>query len=117
MSWDQVDDMLSTGLVTLGAHTHTHPDLRGLGVEQIEEEIGESNHLIEARTGQAPMHFAYPKGLWDEGAEKVVRANYSTAVLGGGSPVTQQRIPLGLAGCRSSGPIGISFSRARWRGG
>ena len=93
LSWDQVDDMLSTGLVTLGAHTHTHPDLRGLGVEQIEEEIGHSNHLIEARTGQAPKHFAYPKGLWDEAAEKVVRANYSTAVLGGGSPVTQDTDP------------------------
>ena len=33
LSWDQVDEMLSTGLVTLGAHTHTHPDLRGLSVE------------------------------------------------------------------------------------
>ena len=93
LSWDQVDDMLSTGLVTLGAHTHTHPDLRGLSVGAIEEEIGQSNRLIEARTGQAPRHFAYPKGFWDETAETVVRANYSTAVLGGGSPVSQNTDP------------------------
>jgi len=93
LSWDQVDEMLSTGLVTLGAHTHTHPDLRGMPVDQIEEEIGESNRLIEARTGHAPEHFAYPKGFWDETAETVVRANYSTAVLGGGSPVSQNTDP------------------------
>jgi len=93
LSWHQVDDMLSTGLVTLGAHTHTHPDLRGLSVEEIEEEVGESNRLIEARTGHYPEHFAYPKGLWDQTAETVVRANYSTAVLGGGSPVTQDTDP------------------------
>ena len=93
LSWDQVDEMLTTGLVTLGAHTHTHPDLRRLPVDQIEEEIGESNRLIELRTGQKPEHFAYPKGHWDEVAEKVIRAEYTTAVLGGGSPVSQDTDP------------------------
>ena len=93
LTWDQVDEMLSTGLVTLGAHTHTHPDLRGLSVGEIEEEIGGSNRLIQARSGQVPEHFAYPKGFWDETAENVVRANYSTAVLGGGSPVSQMTDP------------------------
>ncbi len=69
LSWDQVDDMLSTGLVTLGAHTHTHPDLRGLGVEQIEQEIGQSNHLIEARTGQAPDAFRLSERALGRGRE------------------------------------------------
>jgi peptidoglycan/xylan/chitin deacetylase (PgdA/CDA1 family) len=87
LTWDQVDEMLASGLVTLGAHTHTHPDLRGMSVDRVEQEIGESNRLIELRTGQTPRHFAYPKGYWDEGAETVIRDQYQTAVLGAGSPV------------------------------
>ena len=31
LTWDMVVEMVETGLVTLGAHTHTHPDLRGMG--------------------------------------------------------------------------------------
>jgi peptidoglycan/xylan/chitin deacetylase (PgdA/CDA1 family) len=89
LSWDQVNEMLDSGLVTLGAHTHTHPDLRGLSIDKIVEEIAESNRLIELRTGQEPRHFAYPKGYWDEMADKVVRDQYDTAVLGAGAPVSK----------------------------
>jgi peptidoglycan/xylan/chitin deacetylase (PgdA/CDA1 family) len=93
LSWGQVEDMLESGLATLGAHTHTHADMRGLPRDQIEHEIGESNRLIELRTGHFPMHFAYPKGYWDEGAEKVVSAVYSTAVLGAGDPISKDTNP------------------------
>jgi peptidoglycan/xylan/chitin deacetylase (PgdA/CDA1 family) len=93
LDWGQVADMLESGLVTLGAHTHTHPDMRGLPRDQIEHEIGESNRLIELRTGQVPMHFAYPKGYWDEGTEKVVSAVYTTAVLGAGAPISKDTNP------------------------
>jgi peptidoglycan/xylan/chitin deacetylase (PgdA/CDA1 family) len=97
LSWDQVEEMLESGLVTLGAHTHTHPDLRGLPRDQMEHEIGESNRLIELRTGQFPMHFAYPKGYWDPTAEAVVRAVYMSAVLGAGEPVSQDTNPFRIA--------------------
>jgi Polysaccharide deacetylase len=93
LTWDQVDEMLASGLVTLGAHTHTHPDLRGMPIDQVEQEIGESNRLIELRTGQAPNHFAYPKGYWDAPAETVIRDQYETAVLGAGSPVHRTTDP------------------------
>jgi peptidoglycan/xylan/chitin deacetylase (PgdA/CDA1 family) len=97
LSWDQVGEMLDTGLVTLGAHTHTHPDLRGMPIDRIEEEISESNRLIEMRTGQTPRHFAYPKGYWDETADKVVRDQYDTAVLGAGDPVRYTTNPNKIA--------------------
>jgi peptidoglycan/xylan/chitin deacetylase (PgdA/CDA1 family) len=93
LTWDMVREMLDTGLVTLGAHTHTHPDLRGMAMGEVELEIERSNELIEARTGQTPRHFAYPKGLWDPTAETVVRRHYDTAVLGAGDPVTGSTDP------------------------
>jgi peptidoglycan/xylan/chitin deacetylase (PgdA/CDA1 family) len=97
LNWDQVGEMLGTGLVTLGAHTHTHPDLRGMPVDQVADEIGESNRLIELRIGQVPLHFAYPKGYWDGGAETVIRRHYATAVVGAGPPVTQNTDPHRIA--------------------
>ena len=30
LTWDQINEMAGTGLVTIGAHTHTHPDLQNL---------------------------------------------------------------------------------------
>jgi peptidoglycan/xylan/chitin deacetylase (PgdA/CDA1 family) len=87
ISWDQVNEMLQTGLMTLGAHTHTHPDLQKLTGDQVAEELDRSNELIESRTGISPRHFAYPKGIWAAGAEPMIRARYETAVLGAGEPI------------------------------
>jgi peptidoglycan/xylan/chitin deacetylase (PgdA/CDA1 family) len=88
LSWDMIGEMVDSGLVTMGAHTHSHPDLRGLSVGEVEREIEQSNGIIERRTGQVARHFAYPKGYWDPQAETVVRRHYETAVLGAGPPVT-----------------------------
>lgn len=97
LNWGQVEEMLDTGLVTLGAHTHTHPDLRGMPLVAVEEEIGLSNEIITRRTGQAPRHFAYPKGYWDQVAEGPIRRAYATATLGSAGPVRsdtdRHRIP------------------------
>jgi len=93
LTWDMVGEMVDSGLVTMGAHTHTHPDLRGMRIADVEMEIEQSNELIERRTGVTPRHFAYPKGYWDPQAEKVVRRHYQTAVLGAGLPVTAATDP------------------------
>ena len=93
LTWDMVREMVDSGLVTMGAHTHSHPDLRGLRIADVEREIEQSNELIESRTGLAPRHFAYPKGYWDPQAETVVRRHYDTAVLGAGPPVTGETDP------------------------
>jgi peptidoglycan/xylan/chitin deacetylase (PgdA/CDA1 family) len=93
LTWDMVGEMVDSGLVTMGAHTHTHPDLRGMTVTAVEAEIGKSNELIERRTGQWARHFAYPKGYWDPQAEAVIRRYYDSAVLGAGAPVTAATDP------------------------
>ena len=93
LTWSMVNEMLATGLVTMGAHTHSHPDLRGMSMEDVQREVEMSNELIESRTGQTARHFAYPKGYWDPEAEKVVRRFYDTAVLGAGVPVSAKTDP------------------------
>jgi peptidoglycan/xylan/chitin deacetylase (PgdA/CDA1 family) len=84
-TWDQVEVMASSGLMTLGAHTHRHPDLTAIGVDEIEPDLTESNRLIEDRLGVRPVHFCYPYGWWSENAHRHVATMYETATLGSGA--------------------------------
>jgi peptidoglycan/xylan/chitin deacetylase (PgdA/CDA1 family) len=93
LTWDQVNEMISTGLVTVGAHTHTHPDLRHLSRDRIADEFERSNRLIVERTGIVPRHFCYPKGYWSADAEEEIADRYDTATLGAGHPVTERTNP------------------------
>ena len=93
LSWDQIRKMNATGLMTLGSHTHRHLDLRKLGSGIIEEELDVSNHLIQERLGVTLRHFAYPWGYWAEKAEPLVKARFSTAVLGAGRPIKPEYDP------------------------
>ena len=88
LTWRQVAEMVESGLATIGAHTHSHPDLRFLGSDEVAAELDMSNTLIQDRLGVDPRHFAYPKGWWSAGAELEVRKRYTTAVLGEGPPNT-----------------------------
>ncbi|MFT3768676.1 MAG: polysaccharide deacetylase family protein [Minicystis sp.] len=60
--WDQVEEMAVHPLVTIGAHTVTHPILRDLPREAARVEMVESRRRLEARLGQPVHHFAYPHG-------------------------------------------------------
>ena len=84
ISWDGLADMLSTGLATIGSHTHTHRVMRDLDLEEARDELDRSVGLIEDRLGVTPRHFAYPKAVAPSAAaEVVVRRRFDSAVLAG----------------------------------
>jgi peptidoglycan/xylan/chitin deacetylase (PgdA/CDA1 family) len=84
VSWAGLAEMLSTGLVTIGSHTHTHRVLAGATAEEAAGEVDRSIGLIEDRLGVTPRHFAYPKAIAPSAAaEVVVRRRFDTAVLAG----------------------------------
>ena len=91
LTWTQVKKMIDTGLVTVGAHTHSHPDLRTLSSDEITGEIETSNHLIYSRLGSPPSHFAYPWGYWAPNGDEIVRRKYSSAVLGATTLALRQK--------------------------
>lgn len=82
LTWDQVEEMMSSGLLTLGSHTHTHLDLRTADSGRVEEELARADGLITSMLGVVPRHFAYPWGYWSEVADRHVRARYESATLG-----------------------------------
>lgn len=96
ITWTQIAEMLDSGLMTIGAHTHTHADLRLCSSDDIEAELDVSNDLVHSHTGIKPIHFAYPWGYWSETAHPLVVERYATAVLGGSSsrrrPLDRHRI-------------------------
>ena len=84
LSWAGLRDAVATGLVTVGAHTHTHRLLDRCPLSVVRDELDRSNARIEDEIGSTPKHFAYPKAVRAGGlAEREVRRRYVTAAVAG----------------------------------
>lgn len=59
LTWQDVRDLQAQG-VSFGSHTVSHADLRSLGPEQIDYELGYSKEFIEQKLGVPVRSFAYP---------------------------------------------------------
>ena len=81
--WDQMGEMVRSGLVTVGGHTHTHADLSQTSVDLARRELDDCDRLVEARLGVRPRHFAYPWGFWTPATHSLVASRYETVALGG----------------------------------
>jgi peptidoglycan/xylan/chitin deacetylase (PgdA/CDA1 family) len=65
LTWQEVRELHAQG-ISFGSHTVTHPDMRSLGPEQIEYELGYSKEVIEQKLGVAVSSFAYPFAFPEE---------------------------------------------------
>jgi peptidoglycan/xylan/chitin deacetylase (PgdA/CDA1 family) len=87
LSWAGLRDALSTGLVTVGSHTHGHRLLDRVDGPEAAGELDRSIGLIEDRLGVPCRHFAYPKALLGSAAaEEEVRRRFRTAAVAGTRP-------------------------------
>ncbi len=81
MSWDQVAEMQTSGLVRFGSHTRTHTRLvEGLQATTAEREILGSAIDLEQRLGSPVEGFCYPNGDHSPAAVKLARIRYTHAV-------------------------------------
>lgn len=60
----QIREMVGSGLVEFGSHTHTHPRLENLTEEEFVNEVRQSQEIIGGLTGQKCHLFSYPKGFF-----------------------------------------------------
>jgi peptidoglycan/xylan/chitin deacetylase (PgdA/CDA1 family) len=87
LSWSALRDALTTGLLTIGSHTHDHLLLDRVSPSTAREQIDVSISLIEDRLGVHPMHFAYPKAIpGSPAAQAWVRHRFQSAALAGTRP-------------------------------
>ncbi len=62
MNWDEIRAMAEHPLVTIGAHTVNHRNLKRLSEADARHEVDGVSGILQAELGEAPRHFAYPYG-------------------------------------------------------
>ena len=89
MTPEEVRALVTGGLVTIGAHTVTHPPLTSIEAGARRREIVESKAACEALIGTHVSGFAYPYGdLDDEVRSDVEGAGFAYACSTRHGPVT-----------------------------
>ena len=81
MNWDEVREMVRSGLVSFGSHTVSHALLDQLPLEQVQRELLESAAEICSQIGVSPEYFAYPNGNYTQQVLSMLsRAGITAAV-------------------------------------
>jgi peptidoglycan/xylan/chitin deacetylase (PgdA/CDA1 family) len=81
LSWAEIRQLAASGLVDVGAHTVTHPNLTSLSVEAVQQEMEDCRRRIVAETGITASSFAYPYGAAGPREYELAReTGYKTAV-------------------------------------
>ncbi|TGQ73151.1 MAG: polysaccharide deacetylase [Mesorhizobium sp.] len=62
MNWSEIRTIAAHPLVTIGAHTVNHSNLKRLAEADARHEIGDVKDMLRAELGEEPHHFAYPYG-------------------------------------------------------
>lgn len=62
MSFEQLKKMSGSNAAVIGAHTHNHPSLAALSMEEQKSEIQHSKQIVEDLLGTKIEHFSYPFG-------------------------------------------------------
>lgn len=81
-TWMALRDAATTGLISIGSHTHSHWLLDRLEPSAIGADLDRSIELIGEHIGTAPEDFAYPKAVpGSPAAEIEVRRRFRSAAL------------------------------------
>jgi peptidoglycan/xylan/chitin deacetylase (PgdA/CDA1 family) len=62
LSWDEIQVLAQDSIVTIGAHTVSHPNLARLDARAAQAEMANSVDILASYLDKAPRHFAYPFG-------------------------------------------------------
>lgn len=83
MTWQAAVEAMSSGLVDIGSHTHTHALLDRVAPAEAAADLDRSIGTVEDHLGVTPQHFAYPKALLGSPPnEREVRGRFRTATIG-----------------------------------
>jgi peptidoglycan/xylan/chitin deacetylase (PgdA/CDA1 family) len=81
MTWDELRQLALTHLITIGAHTRTHPDLSVLPALRSWNELSGSKADLERKLGITVRHFAYPSGEYSPTVlRQAAEIGFATAV-------------------------------------
>lgn len=78
LRWREIQDMSRTG-ISFGSHTRTHPNLKKLSIQEVEEELVGSKKAIADATGRSVDTFAYPYGAYDTAMRNLASQHFRLA--------------------------------------
>jgi len=119
LAWSDLTELAATGLLTVGSHSDTHPDLPRLPDEEIREELRRAQDLLEERLQRPIPHFCYPRARWSVQVERQVAKRHRSAAIAGGvlnrpgrtRPLRLARLPIRRDMPEDLGPV---LSRSVW---
>lgn len=82
MTWQQLRDMASDPLVTIGHHGHTHDPLPYMTMEQARKDIATATAIYEKELGSFPDIFAYPYGEFSPMLQHTLKEMHIKAAFG-----------------------------------
>lgn len=101
-SWAMLKEIAASELVTIGGHTHSHPQLPALSDDAITAELDQCDGLLQEKLGVTVRHFAYPRGIWNRRVQELVAPRYDSVMRADGglaticksNPLHLPRIPI-----------------------
>lgn len=88
LSWNQIKEMVVSGLCMIGSHTVSHTGLNRLPLEQVRDELLLSRQRIEQMLDVKTKHFSYPHSMTNAEVETLVKdCECQSATLGYGGGV------------------------------
>ena len=88
LDWKGLKTLAASPLITVGAHSVSHPDLTQLRRSAAKEEIEQSQRMLNDHLGHSVTHFAYPYGKRDRSTKRAVRrSGFCSAVLADGGGI------------------------------
>ncbi len=101
-------------LITIGAHTHSHPRLTEVSREEALDEIVQGDRHLDALLGPGRRLFAYPYGNANKAVVQVVRqAGHDVAFTTVSRPLSRFDNPRLLPRIATSDTTGAEFARLR----
>ncbi|MBS0344907.1 MAG: polysaccharide deacetylase family protein [Proteobacteria bacterium] len=105
MTWEQLQELLATGSVSIQSHTWWHPDFR---IERrrldpaayrqfVRKQLDTPRRILQSRLGVDAVYLSWPFGIVDAGLEDAARdAGYQAAFTLGERRATARDSPLAL---------------------
>lgn len=88
LSWQQIKEMVDSGLCTIGSHSISHPGLTRIRLDSCRHELEKSRQVIMDKIGVDAVHFSYPHSMENDSVRKAVsEAGYISAALGYGGSI------------------------------
>ncbi len=72
MTWEQINEVGSSNLVTIGNHSHTHEYLIDWKDNKIKIDLETSIKIFKEKLGYSPKVFSYPFGEYSSNLKKIV---------------------------------------------